>query len=164
MWLDSFEYPFNQAPEQGFFLFWRIVFWRIDCGNGRDIVKDVSSIMYSHCAEGFQVVEKHLLLMLLGAFNPRPCDKQVAFCPTQPVHEVEVAEPLLVWFGPVVLREVLSDFEVVVFELVELSEWVIGADAQLEKFLVHLDSFPVCFVEEPVGELDDWILQIFVVA
>ena len=54
--------PSKQAPEQGFFLFlfW---FWWIDCCNGRDIVEEVSSIMYSNCAEGFQVVEKHLFLM-----------------------------------------------------------------------------------------------------
>jgi len=66
------------------------------------------------------------------------------------VHEMEVTEPLLVWFCPVVLREVLSNVEFILFELVELGEGVIGADAQLEKFLVHLDSFPVCLVEEPV--------------
>lgn len=76
---------------------------------------------------------------------------------------MEVPEPLLVGFGPVVLLEVLGDIEFVWFELVEHREWVIGADAQLEKFLVHLDSFPVCFVEEPVGECDDGIPEIFVV-
>ena len=71
--------PSKQAPEQGLFLFW---FWWIDCCNGRDIVEDVSSIIESYRGELFQVVEESLFLMLLGAFNLRPIDEQVAFDPS----------------------------------------------------------------------------------
>ena len=53
--------------------------------------------------------------------------------------------------------------EIIFVSSAEHREWVIGADAQLEKFLVHLDSFPVRLVEEPVGECDDGIPEIFVV-
>ncbi len=81
MFLTPSFNPSKQAPEQGFFLFWWI-FWWIDCGNGGNIVEDVSSIMESYRGELFEIVEKHMFLMLWRAFNLLPIDEQVAFDPS----------------------------------------------------------------------------------
>lgn len=104
---------------------------------------------WSHRASFLQCIKQHLFLMCRLSGNSLPVDEQFTVVPFQPIDKMEIPEPLLVRFPPIILRKVLCDIQFIWFELEKPCERIICADTKYEMVAFHPLSLIFLFRNQP---------------